>query len=122
MHKGVILLVEDDTIVAEIAKWRLENLGYAVCGCAASGTEAIDLARKHVPSLVLMDINLKGDMDGIETAKEIKNSLGTPIIYLTSHSDGDTIERARETNPNGFIVKPFEDEDLRVAIELVLKP
>lgn len=116
-----ILLVEDDDIIARVADWRLKNLGYEVCGRAVSSAEAMDLVVKTLPDLVLMDINIKGDIDGIETTKLIKNGFNLPVVYVTSHSDGSTLERAKETHPDGFIVKPFDDNDLRVAIELALK-
>jgi two-component system, response regulator PdtaR len=116
-----ILLVEDDDIIARVADWRLKNLGYAVCGRAVSSAEAMDMVVKTMPDLVLMDINIKGDVDGIETTKMIKNGFNIPVVYVTSHSDGATLERAKESRPDGFIVKPFDDNDLRVAIELALK-
>jgi two-component system, response regulator PdtaR len=116
-----ILLVEDDDIIAKVTDWRLKNLGYEVCGRAVSASEAMELVVKAMPDLVLMDINIKGDIDGIDTANMIKKGFNIPVVYVTSHSDGPTIERARETKPDGFIVKPFEDNDLRVAIELALK-
>lgn len=72
------------------------------------------------PDIVLMDINLRGNMDGIVTAMKIKKGFNIPVIYVSSHSDGTTLERAKATRPDGFIVKPFEDNDLRVAIELAL--
>ena len=116
-----ILLVEDDDIIAKVTDWRLKNLGYVVCGRAVSASEAMELVVKATPDLVLMDINIKGDVDGIDTANMIKKGFNIPVVYVTSHSDGPTIERARATKPDGFIVKPFEDNDLRVAIELALK-
>ena len=121
MSKGIILIVEDDDIIAKVEDWRLKNLGYEVCGRAITGAEAMEMAAKHKPEVVLMDINIKGDIDGIETAKMIKKAYNIPVIYVTSHSDGQTLERARDTNPDGFVVKPFDDNDLRVAISLVLK-
>jgi two-component system, response regulator PdtaR len=121
MSKGSILLVEDDNIIAKIADWRLNNLGYEVCGRATTGAEAMDLLAQFKPDVVLMDINIKGNIDGIETTKLIKDKYNLPVIYVTSHSDGPTIDRARDTRPDGFIVKPFDDEDLRVAISLVIK-
>ena len=114
-------MVEDDDIIAKVAEWRLKNLGYQVCGRAVSGAEAVQLVVKNKPSLVLMDINIQGEIDGIETANLIKKSFDIPVIYVTSHSEGETVERARETKPDGFIIKPFDDNDLRVAIELALK-
>jgi CheY-like chemotaxis protein len=116
-----ILLVEDDDVIAKVADWRLKNLGYSVCGRATTGAEAMELVVNAKPDLVLMDINIKGDVDGIETARMIKKGFNIPVVYVTSHSDGPTLERAKETHPDGFIVKPFDDKDLRVAIQLALK-
>lgn len=115
-----ILLVEDDDVIAKVAEWRLKNLGYVVCGRAITGAEAMELVVKEKPDLVLMDINIKGKVDGIETAKLIKDGFKIPVIYVTSHSDGDTLDRAKATHPDGFIVKPFDDDDLRVGIALAL--
>lgn len=116
-----ILIVEDDDIIAKVEDWRLKNLGYEVAGRAVSGAEAMELVAKTKPDLVLMDINIQGDMDGIETAKRIKKQFSIPVVYVTSHSDGPTLDRAKATQPDGFVVKPFEDNDLRVSIELALK-
>ena len=116
-----ILLVEDDDIIARVEDWRLKNLGYTVCGRASTGAEAMELVVNKKPDLVLMDINIKGNIDGIETAKMIKKGFNIPVIYVTSHSDGATLDRAKETKPDGYIIKPFDDNDLRVAIELALK-
>ncbi|MFA4824592.1 MAG: response regulator [Methanoregula sp.] len=116
-----ILIVEDDDIIAKVADWRLKNLGYTVCGRATYAGEALELVAKHKPDLVLMDINIQGNIDGIETAMMIKKGSNIPIVYVTSHSDGATLERAKATKPDGFIIKPFDDNDLRVAIELALK-
>jgi two-component system, response regulator PdtaR len=121
MTEVKILLVEDDNVIAKIAEWRLRNLGYILCGRAVTGAEAMSLVVNEKPDLVLMDINIQGDIDGIETAKMIKKGFNIPVIYVTSHSDGPTLERAKETKPDGFIVKPFDDVDLRVAIEMALK-
>ena len=121
MSKGTILLVEDDDIIARVIDWRLKNLGYDVCGRASSGSEAIELIMQKVPDLVLMDINIKGDIDGIETALMIKKRISIPIVYLTSYSDEVTLERVNETHPDGFVLKPFEDNQLRVAIDIALR-
>jgi CheY-like chemotaxis protein len=120
MSKGTILLVEDDDIIAKVVGWRLEKLGYSLCGRASSGTEALNLLERNVPDLILMDINIKGEINGIETTKMIKKRIHIPVIYLTSHSDDVTLARAKETYPEGFISKPFNDNDLKVAIELAL--
>jgi len=121
MSIGCILIVEDDNIIAKVTDWRLKNLGYTVCGRASTSAEAMDLVRKLHPDLVLMDINIGGEVDGIDTALMIKEEFNIPIIYITSHSEGPTLERAKRSKPDGFILKPFEDADLRVAIELALK-
>lgn len=121
MPNPQILLVEDDRVIVKIAEWRLSKLGYDLCGKAETGEEALELVVNRRPDLVLMDINLKGNMDGIECAKKIRKDFNIPVIFVTSHSDGDTLRRAKEIHPDGFIRKPFEDEDLRVAIELALK-
>jgi len=118
--KAKILIVEDDDVLARVITWRLGNLGYLVCGRAATGSEAIELVVKEKPDLVLMDINLAGNIDGIETTNMIKKGFNIPVVYLTSQFDGPTLERAKATNPNGFILKPFGDTDLKVAIELAL--
>ncbi|MEI7648310.1 MAG: response regulator [Methanomicrobiales archaeon] len=115
-----ILIVEDDDIIARVEDWRLKNLGYMVCGRATNGAEAMELMANKKPDVVLMDINIKGEIDGIETARMIKKEFNIPVIYVTSHSDGATLVRAKETKPDGFILKPFEDNDLRIAIELAL--
>jgi CheY-like chemotaxis protein len=115
-----ILIVEDDDIIARVEDWRLKNLGYTVCGRATTSAEAIQLVTNKKPDIVLMDINIRGDIDGIETTKMIRKEFNIPVIYVTSHSDGATLERAKETRPAGFIVKPFDDNDLRIAIELAL--
>ena len=116
-----ILIVEDDDIIARVEDWRLKNLGYMVCGRATNGAEAMELMANKKPDVVLMDINIKGEIDGIETARMIKKEFNIPVIYVTSHSDGATLVRAKETKPDGFILKPFEDNDLRIAIQLALK-
>jgi CheY-like chemotaxis protein len=116
-----ILLVEDDDIVSRVATWRLEKLGYEVCGRATNSSDAVNMAMQHHPDLVLMDIKIAGPSDGISTAKVLKKTLSVPIIYLTSHTDDETIARAAETQPAGFIAKPFEDKDLKIAIEMALR-
>ena len=120
MPEVKILIVEDDDILARIITWRLTNLGYRVCGRAISGAETMELLEKERPDLILMDINIKGEIDGIEATGMIRTVSKIPVVFLTSHSDGPTLERARATRPDGFVLKPFGDNDLRVAIELAL--
>jgi two-component system, response regulator PdtaR len=121
MTGASVLIVEDDDILARVEDWRLKNLGYMVSGRAATGAEAMEVVLNKRPDLVLMDINIRGNMDGIETARKIKKGFDIPVIYMSSHPDDATVERAKATKPEGFIVKPFHDTDLRVAIELALK-
>ncbi len=120
MSPTSLLVVEDESIVAMDIKHRAEGLGYRVVGMAASGEEAIELARKEKPDLVLMDIVLKGEMDGIQAADVIKEELNIPVVYLTAYSDEKTLNRAKLTGPFGYIIKPFEDRELHSAIEVAL--
>lgn len=121
MSQVSVLLVEDDNVMAKIAEMRLNSLGYEMCGRATTAAEAIALVVNKKPDIVLMDINIKGNVDGIDTAHMIKNAFDIPVVYLTSHTDGPVLERAKATNPDGFITKPLKDTTLRVAIELALK-
>ncbi len=116
-----ILLVEDDEIVSRVAVWRLQKLGYEVCGAATNSADALKLAREHHPDLILMDIKIAGPTDGITTAKMLREITAAPLVYLTSQSDDEIIIQAAETQPAGFISKPFEDKDLRIAIEIALR-
>lgn len=120
MDKTKILVVEDQTIVALNIRNRLKNLGYAVPSAVGSGKEAIREAELTNVDIVLMDIMLKGDMDGIEAARIIKSRFGIPIIYLTACTDFETLERAKLTDPEGYISKPFKEEDLCKNIETAL--
>jgi PAS domain S-box-containing protein len=115
-----ILIVDDENVVAMDLVLTLEKLHYSVAGVAASGEEAINLAESKQPSLVLMDIQLRGNMDGIRAAQQIQGTLFIPVVYLTAHSDAATLERARVTHPFGYVIKPFEDRELEVAIQTAL--
>lgn len=116
-----ILVVEDETIIALNLKENLESLGYAVVALATSGEKAIEKAIELHPNLVLMDIRIKGKMDGIEAAQQIWESLSIPVIYVTGHSDQNTLERAKITAPFGYILKPVKERELAVAIEIALQ-
>lgn len=116
-----ILLVEDDEIVSQVAVWRLKKLGYEVCGTATNSADALKMAREHTPDLILMDIHIAGPTDGITTARMLGGITPAPVVYLTSQSDDDIIRQAAETHPAGFISKPFEDRDLKIAIEIALR-
>lgn len=120
MAQAKILIVDDEVVVAEDIRRQLRALGYFVVGVVSSGSEAVRLAEEHRPDLVLMDIKLKGPMDGIDTARTIQSQYGTPVIYLTAFSDEETLARARETLPLAYLIKPFVSSDLRAALELAL--
>ncbi len=115
-----ILVVEDEVIVAEDIRSSLENMGYVVPSTASSGEEAIKKVAQFMPDLVLMDIVIQGKMDGIETAKEISSSFNIPFVYLTAFSDQKTLERAKITEPFGYIIKPFKERELHINIEIAL--
>ncbi|MDR4505993.1 MAG: response regulator [Candidatus Scalindua sp.] len=120
MVNAKIMIVEDEWITAEDIKMSLQSLGYSVTSISSSGDAAIKNAEKDKPDLVLMDIVLQGEMDGIETANQIRSRFHIPIIYLTAYADDEVLERAKLTEPSGYIVKPFLNEDLKIAIELAL--
>lgn len=115
-----ILVVEDESIVARDIQSRLKKLGYTVTGIASSGEEAIKKAAEKNPDLVLMDIRLKGKIDGVEAAKEIHDRFKVPVIYLTAYADEATLERAKVTEPFGYILKPFKERELQSTIEITL--
>jgi len=115
-----ILIVEDERIISEDIKKRLQKLGYSVPSIARSGEEAVHKARVLNPDLVLMDIVLEGEMDGIEAAAHIKSLCEIPIVYLTAYADQKTLERAKITEPYGYILKPFDDRDLHITIDIGL--
>ncbi|MCY7382173.1 MAG: response regulator [Microcoleus sp. CAN_BIN18] len=120
MNPIKILVVEDEIIVAEDIGFRLKKLGYIVTATVASGEEAIEKVTENQPDLVLMDIVLKGDMDGVTAAEKIRSKVDIPTVFLTAYADDKTLQRAKLTNPFGYIIKPFQQNDLRVAIEIAL--
>ena len=120
MAKAQILVVEDDNIVVLELRDRLQSLGYAVSGVASYGGEAIEKAAETRPDLVLMDIRLKGAVDGVEAAEEIRARFDIPVVYLTAYADENTLQRAKVTEPYGYIIKPFEERELHSAIEVAL--
>ena len=120
MPKADILIVEDDRIVAEDTKITLKKLGFGVSGIVPSGEEVLKKVETEPPDLVLMDIELEGKMDGIEAAARIRDRFNIPVVYVTGYADEDVLERAKVTEPFGYIVKPFEDRELNSAIEIAL--
>jgi CheY-like chemotaxis protein len=119
IEKKLILIVEDEPDIVNLIRIALKKSGYDTV-TASNGQDAIDLARDKKPDLILMDISLKGQMDGIETAKQIHFSFDVPVIYLTAHADDERLTRVKETQPYGYILKPFEDRELKTAIEIGL--
>lgn len=117
MKSSAILIVEDERLIAQDLQRRLIKLGYEVCGLAASGEEAIQIAETRQPALVLIDIVLRGAMDGIETARQIKTRWQIPIVYVTAYCDDATLHRASLTGPSDYLLKPFDDRRLREAVE-----
>jgi len=120
MAKSRILVVEDEAIVAMGIKQKLEELDYEVVDIVFTGEDAVETALREKPDLILMDIVLKGSMDGIEAAGKIRNRLDIPVIYLTAYSDEEVLERARITEPYGYIIKPFKKSELNANLEMAL--
>lgn len=120
MNAATILVVEDEVIVAMDLTQHLEAMGYTVTGTAVTGEEAIRLARAQRPALVLMDIMLQGPMSGIDAARHIGHEIHIPVIFLTTLSDAETVRRAAEAAPYGYLTKPFQIKELRAAIEVAL--
>jgi PAS domain S-box-containing protein len=120
MSKPAILIVEDEAIVAADIANKLRKLGYDVAGSTDTGEEAIEIARWQRPSLVLMDIRLAGAMDGITTADLIREESQVPVVFLTAHSDKATLQRAKQVEAFGYILKPFDDRELHTQIEMAL--
>ena len=118
-EKKRVLIVEDDMIISLVIENMVKELGHEVVGKATTGDEAIKLAVTHSPDLLLMDIRLKGEMDGIEAVTEIKQKIETSVIYLTGNSDRVNYERARETEFIDLITKPFTISDLTRSLNLV---
>lgn len=116
-----ILVVEDESIVAFNLQQRLEQLGYDVPAIAVSGQESLDLVDETRPDLVLMDIHIQGDMDGIDVASRLRETHAVPVIYLTAYSEDSTLERARQTGPYGYLLKPFSERELHATIQMAFE-
>lgn len=120
MGKVNVLVVEDESIVSKDIQNSLVKLGYSVVGAAATGERAVELACLLEPDVILMDIMLKGNINGIEAAEKIKNELKIPIIFLTAYADSATFSKAKVTEPYGYIIKPFKEIDLHTSIEMAI--
>ncbi|MCF6249072.1 MAG: response regulator [Desulfobacula sp.] len=120
MSKSKILIVEDDGVVAMDIENRLKNFGYDVCAKVSYAEKAIEKAEELGPDLVIMDIVLKGDMDGIKAGKIIQSRFGLPVVFVTAHADEQRFERAKVISPFGYILKPFRNRELKITIEMAL--
>jgi PAS domain S-box-containing protein len=120
MTGASVLVVEDERIVALDLKVRLSSLGYTVAGTVPSGEQALQTAKEQVPDIVLMDIHLEGELDGIEAARALHESLHIPVIFLTAYSEDSTLTRAEKTLPFGFLVKPVDERALHASIQMAL--
>jgi len=121
MAKATILVVEDERIVASAIKEVLRFMGYEVSGIVDSASEAIASVAAQAPDLVLMDIRLRGESDGVDAALEIQERFGVPVVYVTAYADKAMKQRATLTGPCGYVVKPFSQEELRAAVEAALQ-
>ncbi|MDA3929474.1 MAG: response regulator [Prolixibacteraceae bacterium] len=122
MNKEVrILIVEDEFMISEDIAMRIEDFGYTVEGTAASGEQALEILKKGKTDLALLDVNIDGDMDGIELSKIISSQYNIPFIFLTSLASKSIVERAKECNPSAYLLKPFNDRQVQIAIELALE-
>jgi len=115
------LIVEDETLIAEELRERLSRLGFTIIAAVDCAAEGIDIATREHPDLVLMDIRLRGEKDGVEAAKEIRQQVDVPIVYLTAYSDRATVDRARKTDYDGYVLKPFRRDELQSTIEVALQ-
>jgi PAS domain S-box-containing protein len=120
MTPARVLVVEDDRVVARDIQQQLRRIGHDVVGSTARGEDAVGLALQSRPDLVLMDIRLEGKLDGIEAAAQIRDSCRTPVVFLTAYADDETVQRASLTEPFGYLLKPFEESQLRTVIEMAL--
>jgi DNA-binding response OmpR family regulator len=116
-----VLIIEDEALIAEELRERLSRIGFLVIAAVDSADEGISIATRERPDLILMDIRLRGRKDGIQAAQEIRQQVDLPIVYLSAHSDQATVERAKQTDHDGFIRKPFHRSELQSTIEIALR-
>jgi len=121
MIKPNIFLVEDDNILSKTTEWRIRKAGYEFSGRAAGGKEAVGSVGQNNPDIVLIDIDMHGEMDGIATADTIRTRYAIPMIFITSCMDREIITRANKLGPKGYLVKPFDDKDLIAAIDAAFR-
>jgi len=115
-----VMVVEDEAVVALHLRRELTKLGYTVAGVATNGEQALKMIDEVFPDVILMDIHIQGELDGIETANRIPRYLHIPVIYLTAYSEDTTLKRAGDTHPYGYLIKPFLDRELHATIRMAL--
>lgn len=115
------LIVEDEALIGEELRERLSRLGFSVIATVDTAEEAIAIAVRERPDLVLMDVRLKGDKDGVQAAIEIRQQVDVPIVYVTAYSDRVTVDRAKGTEHDGYLLKPFHKRDLQSTIEVAMQ-
>ena len=115
-----VMIVEDEAVVALHLRQELNKLGYTVAGTATAGEQALKMIEEVFPDVILMDIHIQGEMDGIETASRIPRYLHVPVIFLTAYSEDVTLKRAGDTHPYGYLIKPFLDRELHATIKMAL--
>jgi CheY-like chemotaxis protein len=120
MTRRKILVVEDEAVVARDVQTTITRCGHEAVGWAATAAEALELAEETSPDLVLMDIRLQGEGDGVSAAEEVRRRFDIPVVFVTAFADEATLDRAKAAGPYGFVVKPFSEVDLRVAIEIAV--
>lgn len=120
MAKANIMVVEDEGVVSIDIRNMLKRAGYDIAAVAFQGEEAVKKAEISGPDLVLMDIGLKGEIDGIEAARRIRERFQIPVVFLTGFADDVTVAKAKEVNPSGFIIKPINEEELRNILDEIL--
>jgi DNA-binding NarL/FixJ family response regulator len=120
MPKKNVVIVEDEALIALDLEMIMESMNFNVVGISDNGDEALDMIATRHPDLILLDINIKGQKDGIELAEIIRTKTKKPFVFITSYADKDTLERAKHTLPYGYILKPFSDAELKATIEIAL--
>jgi DNA-binding response OmpR family regulator len=116
-----VLIVEDETLIAEELRERLSRFGYSVIAAVDTADEGIAIAIRERPDLVLMDIRLRGEKDGVQAAQEIRQQMDVPIVYVTAYSDRLTVERVRQTEHDAYLLKPFHRRELKSTIEVAMQ-
>jgi len=118
MHR--VMVVDDEAVITTQLEERLASMGYAVVGAASSGEEALEMAKQVEPDIILMDIVMPGTLDGIDAAKEVREKLDIPVIFLTAYADDRLVKKASHVGPFGYIVKPYQEREIRAAIEVAI--